>query len=160
MNTIVIPLLSHLSWKSFGKDKKIWKNRNRKEKKIWYNKGITITFIETTKGYKFGGYTELPWDKSNSCKKDKSTFIFSFNNKQKYTPRNNNDSIGCYEKCGPRFGNTNYQEIYFYESLNRGQSYDGDNCTFIRNRLLTNGEEYWDVKEVEFHKINYLNYSN
>ena len=27
------------------------------------NKGITITFIETTKGYKFGGYTELQWDK-------------------------------------------------------------------------------------------------
>ena len=47
------------------------------------NKGITITFIETTKGYKFGGYTELSWDKSGN-KKDKSTFLFSFNNKQKY----------------------------------------------------------------------------
>ena len=32
------------------------------------NKGITIIFIETTKGYKFGGYTELNWD-NNSRKK-------------------------------------------------------------------------------------------
>ena len=45
------------------------------------NKGITITVIETTKGYKFGGYTELQWDKSEKSKKDKTTFIFSFNNK-------------------------------------------------------------------------------
>ena len=48
-----------------------------------YNKGITIKFIETTKGYKFGGNTELSWDKSESEKKDKSTFLFSFYNKQK-----------------------------------------------------------------------------
>ena len=34
------------------------------------NKGITITFIETTKGYKFGGYTELPWDISEKSKRD------------------------------------------------------------------------------------------
>ena len=117
------------------------------------NKGITITFIETTKGYKFGGYTELPWDISGT-KKDKSTFLFSFNNNQKYTARNNNDTIACVSSEGPRFG-CNWPEIYFCATLNRGQSYDSDNCTFIRNRLLTNGEEYWDVKELEVYKIIY-----
>ena len=35
------------------------------------NKGITITLIETTKGYKFGRYTELSGDQSNSGEKDK-----------------------------------------------------------------------------------------
>ena len=59
------------------------------------NQGITITFIETTKGYKFGGYTELEWEKKEGSKKDKSTFIFSLNNKQKFIPRNNNDTIYC-----------------------------------------------------------------
>jgi len=39
------------------------------------NQGITITFIETTKGYKFGGYTELSWEKNGGSKKDKSAFI-------------------------------------------------------------------------------------
>ena len=33
------------------------------------NKGITIIFIETTKGYKFGGYTELNWDNNSGEKK-------------------------------------------------------------------------------------------
>ena len=40
------------------------------------NKGITIIFIETTKGYKFGGYTELPWDNYGSKKDKKCFFIF------------------------------------------------------------------------------------
>ena len=40
------------------------------------NKGITIIFIETTKGYKFGGYTEWQWERKGGIKKDKSTFIF------------------------------------------------------------------------------------
>ena len=66
------------------------------------NKGITIIFIETTKGYKFGGYTELPWDNYGS-KKDKNAFLFSFDNKQKYQARNNNYSIYCSSIEGPRF---------------------------------------------------------
>ena len=119
------------------------------------NKGITITFIETTNGYKFGGYTELPWDQSNSNKKDKSTFIFSFNNKQKYTARNNNDSIGCYSTNGPRFG-CGWPEIYFYNTLDKGQTYDHESCTFLRNKLLTNGKQNFDVKELEVYKIIYL----
>ena len=40
------------------------------------NKGITITFIETTKGYKFGGYTELQWDKSGILKKINQLLYF------------------------------------------------------------------------------------
>ena len=67
------------------------------------NKGITIVFIETTKGYKFGGYTELQWDNSGKYKKDKSTFIFSFNHKEKYNARNNNDCLFRRENYGPWF---------------------------------------------------------
>ena len=120
------------------------------------NKGFTITFIETTNGYKFGGYTELQWDCSSSSKKDKSTFIFSFNNKQKYTARNNYSSISCYSFNGPRFGRTETPDIYFFETLNKGQSYKTDENTFITSRNLTNGEEYWDVKELEVFKIVYI----
>jgi hypothetical protein len=51
------------------------------------NKGITLTIIETTKGYKFGGYAELPWNMLSGSPYDKSAFIFSFNNKKKYGQR-------------------------------------------------------------------------
>ena len=118
------------------------------------NKGITITFIETTKGYKFGGYTELPWDKSGE-KKDKSTFIFSFNKMQKYTARNNNASICCSSSEGPRFGCC-WPEIYFEGTLDRGASSDYNQCTFADKRVLTNGEQYWDVKELEVYQIIYI----
>ena len=119
------------------------------------NKGITITFIETTKGYIFGGYTELPWDKSGSEKKDKSTFIFSFNNKQKYTARNNYSSIYCSYNEGPRFG-CGYPEIYFNGTLDRGESWDTKYCIFTDKRILTNGEQFWDVKELEVYQIIYI----
>ena len=121
------------------------------------NKGITITFIETTKGYVFGGYTELQWDKSGNPKKDKSTFIFSFNRKEKYLPRNEKYSIYCHKSEGPRFGYS-FPEIYFYNTLDKGQSYEDNSSwsTFLIGRKLTNGEEYWDVKELEVYKIDYI----
>ena len=120
------------------------------------NKGITIVFIETTKGYKFGGYTELQWDSNSGDKTDKSTFLFSFNKKQKYTARNNNPSISCHKSEGPRFGSNN-PEIYFNGQLNKGQSRDNSSRnTFLLDRQLTNGEEYWDVKELEVYKISYI----
>ena len=119
-------------------------------------KGITVVFIETTKGYKFGGYTELQWDNYSRGKRDKSTFLFSLNNREKYTARNNNDSIYCHSNCCPWFGNSSYPEIYFVNTLNKGMSYEySQSNTFLLGRKLTNGEEYWDVKELEVHKIIY-----
>ena len=120
------------------------------------NKGITILFIETTKGYKFGGYTELQWDCSGKGKKDKSTFIFSFNHREKYNAKNSNDCIRCYLDEGPRFGGNN-PEIYLKDTLNKGQSYDGPSLfgKILSVKKLTNGEDYWDVKELEVHKIIY-----
>ena len=55
--------------------------------KLCDNKGPTIIFIETKKGYIFGGYTELDWDTSGSYKTDDSTFLFSINNKQNIQER-------------------------------------------------------------------------
>ncbi len=61
-------------------------SKNESERKKFHrlcdNKGPTIIFIETTKGFKFGGYTELDWDKSSSYKTDNSTFLFSLNKKK------------------------------------------------------------------------------
>ena len=120
------------------------------------NKGITIVFIETTKGYKFGGYTELQWDVSGN-KRDNSAFIFSFNHKEKYITKmnNNNNNIGCHSSEGPRFG-SGWPEIYLSTTLNKGRSFDHpEGNTFITGRKLTNGEEYWNVKELEVYKIIY-----
>ena len=120
------------------------------------NKGNTIIFIETTKGYKFGGYTELQWDNKSGGKTDESTFIFSFNHKEKYTSRNNSCSIYCGSDRGPKFGHSNYPEITFSNNLNKGTSYNDKTNKFIEKQKLTNGESNWDVKELEVYKINYI----
>jgi len=119
------------------------------------NKGATITFIETTKGYKFGGYTELQWDQSETYKTDQSTFLFSFNHMQKYTARNNKESMRCFPGDGPSFGGL-VPEIYLTGTLNKGHSFEFPENTFFTERKLTDGEEFWDVKELEVHKIIYI----
>ena len=121
------------------------------------NKGITIVFIETTKGYKFGGYTELEWDTKSGSKKGKSTFIFSLNDRQKYLPRNDNGTIYCHNECCPWFGSSGYPEIFLDYSLNKGISYDNSTYnTFFNGKRLTNGEKLWDVKELEVYKIIFI----
>ena len=122
------------------------------------NKGITITIIETTKGYVFGGYTELEWDSYSGSKTDKSTFIFSFNNKEKYIAQNNNNSIYCYQTFGPYFGYTGYPEIYFSDNLNNGGAYNtSQNYTFLpEDKSITNEEKHWNIKELEVYKILYI----
>ena len=120
------------------------------------NKGITITLIETKKGNKFGGYTELQWEQDGKFKKDKSTFIFSFDNKEKYLPRNDNDSIYCSSFYGPVFGSNQADIALFYNSLDKGQCYKSKSNTFLSDRILTNGDEFWETKEVEVYKIIYI----
>ena len=41
-------------------------------------------------------------------------------------------------------------------TLDKGQSCDCSSCTFAEGKILTNGETYWDVKELEVFKINYI----
>ena len=56
---------------------------------------------------------------------------------------------------GPRFGYSSDPEIFLYKTLNKGQSFDSYKNTFLSGRKLTNGEEYWDVKELEVYKLTY-----
>ena len=78
------------------------------------------------------------------------------NNMQKYIARNNNSSIYCNSNYGPYFW-SNYPEIYLYQTLNKGRSWEHSSYnTFVLSRKLTNGEEYWDVKELEVYKIVYI----
>ena len=118
------------------------------------NKGPTIIFIETAKGYIFGGYTELDWDMSSSFKTDNSTFLFSINNKAKYTRRNNMCSIYCRNDLAPSFGGDKNPDIFCMGSCRKGQIC---NCnTFANSKELNNGESFFDVKEMEVYKIKLL----
>ena len=115
------------------------------------NKGITMTIIETTKGNKFGGYTESSWDKSDSSKNDKSIFLFSFSNKKKET-NSNKSSIYCSSDEGPIFDLVRLK-IQLGKNLDEGESIKK---SIFQTDFITNDEGNWDVKELEVHQIRYI----
>ena len=117
------------------------------------NKGETIIFIETENGYRFGGYTELDWDNYSNEKTDESTFLFSFNYKEKYIRRNDKYSIGCYHDSGPKFGWG--PQIYFSYNLIEGRSSNSKDNTFILNNKFVDGKSEWKTKELEVFQIKY-----
>ena len=65
----------------------------------------TLTIIKTKTGFRFGGYTTIPW-KSDSLVfyKDNLAFLFSLDKKMKYLPENPDEAICCISGCGPTFG--------------------------------------------------------
>ena len=76
-------------------------------------------------------------------KKDKySTFIFSFNNGEKYLPRNGNDSMYCVFDYGSVFGCSLTDIALEANSFDKSQCYKSKSNTFLSDRILTNIEEY------------------
>lgn len=72
------------------------------------NRPHTVTFIKTTLGYIFGGYTHISWHNTNQHDQDSNAFLFSLVNKFKKpficeiaSPKY---AIGFYSSYGPTFG--------------------------------------------------------
>ena len=83
------------------------------------NKGMTIIFVKNySNGYRFGGYTSVPWKGDNNYHQDARAFVFSLNNKKKYPIKNKSDqsAIGHFSDYGPIFGSDS--DIYFHSGGN------------------------------------------
>lgn len=73
------------------------------------NKSNTITIIQTTKGWIFGGYTQASWSSStNLYVPDSNAYLFSLVNKlnRSFVSKisNTNNAIFCNSPYGPTFG--------------------------------------------------------
>ena len=79
------------------------------------------------------------------------------NRKEKFLVRNEKYSIYCHKNYGPYFGYF-YPELYLPNTLDKGESneYQEQYSSFTTGRKLTNGEQKWDVKEIEIYKIEYI----
>lgn len=95
-------------------------------------KDYTITFVETTKGKKFGGFTEETWDQSSDYKKGPKSFIFSLDNGEIYYNKGNRSSIFCYpsnDKTGLAFGEGH--DFKLFDKCNENsKSYDNSGKSF------------------------------
>jgi hypothetical protein len=124
------------------------------------NQSNTVTLIETTKGFIFGGFTPIPWDSSNNYKSDSSqkSFIFTLKNAHNISPRtfklsNASYAIYCGSAYGPTFGNGHDIRLYDHFTgstqnwTNVGTGYVND--TGIDGKQVLTGEYYFAVKEIE-----------
>jgi hypothetical protein len=128
------------------------------------NQTNTLTLIETTKDFIFGGFTPIAWDSSSGSKSDNSgkSFLFSLKNPRKSELRkfmlmSGQNAIYCTSSYGPWFpGN---HDMIVYDNCNTsnsnytnlGGSYVND--TGIDGKLVFTGEQYFTVKEIEVFTI-------
>lgn len=74
------------------------------------SKGPTLSVIQSTGGYLFGGYTPLSWNGTNTFKNCSESFIFTLTNPHNIPPtkyhRNpqSQSAIYCDPAYGPTFG--------------------------------------------------------
>ena len=104
----------------------------------------TITFIKTTEGKIFAGYTSRLWT-YNGFTKDNKAFIFSFNDNLKY-------DIYKPEKA-----------TYYNENSFRFGSQDieiSNNCTTNTNSYLRSGSYIYDDQSYKYYINNYYLYNN
>ena len=115
----------------------------------------TLVLVESLDGYKFGGFTTCTWDKKEIDKNDGNTFLFSFNNNQKFNKKDsqsrNRDIYSGDPVNGPYFGNC---DLYFYGSMKECYSYKGSQYSFLNDKDLANNKNaLFEVKEVEVYKL-------
>jgi len=112
----------------------------------------TLIILETIKGCRFGGFTKRTWRGGDVEKPDNESFLFSLNKMKIYNLVKGDKAIGCSPKFGPFF--IDGFKIFDY-CLTKG------GCTFgkgLNDEMeidfeLSNGEEYFKIKDLEVYEI-------
>jgi hypothetical protein len=128
------------------------------------NRTNTLTLIETTKDFIFGGFTPIAWDSSGRYKPDNSglSFLFSLKNPRNSEPRkfkhiNGENAIHCVSSYGPVFAgnrdmgvgdNCNSSDVSW---TNLGGSYVND--TGLAATVVFTGKHDFRVKNIEVFTI-------
>ena len=118
-----------------------------------YIKG-TLTLLKTTKGFRFGGFTNESWDGDKGYKKDKSAFCFSLDFKKIYNVKTDK-AIYAYSSCSASFG---YNMFYIQNCCfkNSVKTDDGLNINYDNQKIkseISGGEEEVQVVEVEVFQV-------
>jgi len=133
------------------------------------NKGATLTIAKTSKGYVFGGYSDVPWTSHNDgdWKSSEEAFLFSLkchaglaHTKMKLIPGNNGAALYHNFNYGPTFGGGHDLCIGFCgPDLKKGKSAightyelpNGASNTFLTGKVGLN--DLFEVSEVEVFRV-------
>ena len=114
----------------------------------------TVTFVITSIGRRFGGFTDQSWDQSGSYKTGSNGFIFSLNNKEIYYNKNNSYNNYCDGSYGPTFGGGH--DFYLCDNCNTSiSSYNNSDHSYqtYGKKCAMAGTYNFYVKDYEVYKI-------
>ena len=118
----------------------------------------TVSIVQTTKGYKFGGYAEKTWENNNSGAwiKDDKSFVFSIDYMKIYNHIEGTDAILHNNNYGPSF----YRCIYLKTDFSNNENYTCDKKSanqifqgFNRDYELNDGEQNFSLAEIEVFRV-------
>ena len=123
------------------------------------NKKQILVLYHTIKGVKFGGYTDIGFDCSNREKTDLKSFLFQINKKKIYNAIGE-DQVVCFCGNGPTFGNkevaillNDFVSILSNEKNTHRTCKDISSFEGLNNYEINNGEQYFNLKELEVFQI-------
>jgi hypothetical protein len=123
-----------------------------------------MTFVKSTFGRVFGGYTEVPWSSERGWMQESKSFMFSLDDETVYRQKSEGNSVFHNAAWGPVFKDfkiidksdaTNFNkegtgEIYGFESGVNG----GDLCCKGNNEGFGPGQDiYFTVEELEVYQV-------
>ncbi|CAF0815357.1 unnamed protein product [Adineta steineri] len=128
------------------------------------NKGPTMTIIQSSNNYIFGGYTSVSWASSQKYQNDNAAFLFTLTNPHDIPPTKYNnksffhgiDAIYDDSGSGPTFGNGS--DIYISDSSNNiNSSYTNFPTTYYDttgegNNTFT-GAKNFTTSDIEVFKL-------
>ena len=117
-----------------------------------------VALIKTTKGIKFGGYTETPFEFSKKRKgnKDDNAFIFSINKEKCYDVEKGTNATCSYRNYGPVFYGYEYCNIYLYGDFFTDEgnvAKKGDRYNTTEDFEINDGEQKFMVRELEVYQV-------
>ena len=111
----------------------------------------TVTFILTTTGNIFGGFTDVSWDNESDAKEGSNGFIFSLNNWEIYYNINVKFNIRCIKEYGPIFGNF---DLAISDNCNKNKSYINPYAyDFNEKNNFLEENKYFFVKDYEIYQL-------
>ena len=119
----------------------------------------TVTFVETTEGWKFGGYTDKCWESEihtsdDNYKASPNAFLFSLNLKKKYISEYDNAEMFCSQVRGPTFGYGH--DLSISDKCFTHASNCNSPCTFSgmeKKNEFNGGKHTFIVKELEVYLV-------
>ena len=116
----------------------------------------TVVFVKTTKGYRFGGYSSIPWKHLNGgFNRDEKNFIFSLDKQKKYYILKSEKAI---QTSSNYFAFGGGSDFYVYNNCTSyNMNYNNNSGTYNTTQTyeLNGGENYYTVSSYEVYQIEY-----